>query len=280
MTFDGWDAQLCAVDLSYGQDSLMHFRTKGSKNGVRRYQEEDGTWTPLGLKERRVREGWGERIARRREERRAARAERRAARAAARSENFARAKQYQQEKAEERRKRNPKRLTDAELKKGIERLKMEQEYRELNRSPLLKTGEQIVNAYFNAKAKKAEAEAKRSELVFKDRESAAKLLEAKAKLQSSRNDLINSVTGTKRKEASANYLKAKTERSKNTIRGAMSATVGNIIRKEGSRMVKEMDNSGSIVFRGGRAAGRGIRAGAGAVRRGAGRLVRRMRHRP
>ena len=29
-------------------DELMHFRTKGSKNGERRYQYEDGTLTPLG----------------------------------------------------------------------------------------------------------------------------------------------------------------------------------------------------------------------------------------
>ena len=30
------------------QDELMHFRTRGSKNGVRRYQNKDGSLTPLG----------------------------------------------------------------------------------------------------------------------------------------------------------------------------------------------------------------------------------------
>lgn len=32
---------------------LSHSRTPGSKNGVRLYQNEDGTWTPLGLERRR-----------------------------------------------------------------------------------------------------------------------------------------------------------------------------------------------------------------------------------
>lgn len=32
---------------------LMHYRTKGSKNGERLYQYEDGRWTPLGLERRR-----------------------------------------------------------------------------------------------------------------------------------------------------------------------------------------------------------------------------------
>lgn len=35
-------------------DYLMHFRTKGSKNGERRYQNEDGTWTNLGKERRRL----------------------------------------------------------------------------------------------------------------------------------------------------------------------------------------------------------------------------------
>ncbi len=47
-TFDGWDALFCgdALALPRGRvsgDYLMHFRTKGSKNGIRRYQNEDGS---------------------------------------------------------------------------------------------------------------------------------------------------------------------------------------------------------------------------------------------
>lgn len=44
---------------------LMHFRTKGSKNGQRLYQNEDGTWTAIGLARRRAEyEGAGRKIAR------------------------------------------------------------------------------------------------------------------------------------------------------------------------------------------------------------------------
>jgi len=34
-------------------DEMYHSRTKGSKNGVRLYQNEDGTWTELGKERRR-----------------------------------------------------------------------------------------------------------------------------------------------------------------------------------------------------------------------------------
>ena len=41
-------------------DELMHYRTKGSKNGVRLYQYRDGSLTPLGRKHYGVGEGRGE----------------------------------------------------------------------------------------------------------------------------------------------------------------------------------------------------------------------------
>lgn len=166
MTFDGWDARYYGDCLTYGQDSLMHFRTKGSKNGIRRYQNPDGTWTELGLKERRIREGFGERLAARREARKARRIEKKAARAAIRSANWERAMKYKAEQAEQKRLRNPKRMTNDELKNGIERLKMEQEYRELSKSPLLKTGEKFVENYFKYKAAKEEAAEKKEERRF------------------------------------------------------------------------------------------------------------------
>ena len=64
-TFDGWDARYCGDSMALppgmiSEDYLMHFRTRGSKNGIRRYQQEDGSWTPLGLRLRKEREGWGE----------------------------------------------------------------------------------------------------------------------------------------------------------------------------------------------------------------------------
>lgn len=145
-TFDGWEDQIYGACLTDGQDFLMHFRTKGSKNGVRRFQNEDGTWTPLGLRERKEREGWGDKEARR-EAKKQAKAERKAQKAA-------RVEAYREQK----RKSNVKTMTDEELRKKIGRLKMEQEYRELSRSPLLKAGERLVSAYMNYKAGKEERE--------------------------------------------------------------------------------------------------------------------------
>lgn len=137
--FDDWEGQY-----------LAHFRTRGSKNGVRRYQTESGEWTPLGLRERAKREGWGseERKARRAENR-AARAEKRAAASAARKERMAAYK-------EERRKNNPKTMTDEELRNKIARAKMEMEYKELTKSPVLKAGEKLVTGFLNYKAKQEE----------------------------------------------------------------------------------------------------------------------------
>lgn len=133
--FDDWEGQY-----------LAHFRTKGSKNGVRRYQTESGEWTPLGLRERAKREGWGDGE---KQARKAARVEKRAAASAARKERIAAYK-------EEKRKNNPKTMTDAELRKKIERAKLEQEYKELTKSPLLKAGERMVESYLAYRVKKEE----------------------------------------------------------------------------------------------------------------------------
>ena len=158
-TFDGWETQLYGDVLALpGQSSeneLAHYRTKGSKNGVRRYQTESGEWTPLGLKERKAREGWGSKEERKaareakRSERRAARAERKASRVAARNEARAAFK-------EKRRQNDVKQLTDEELKKRLERVKMEQEYRELSKSPARKAGEKLVMDYLENRRANAE----------------------------------------------------------------------------------------------------------------------------
>lgn len=237
-TFDGWEAQL------YGPNTLAHFRTRGSKNGVRRFQMEDGTWTPLGLKERKEREGWGSERKARRAEKKAARAERKAASAAARKERIAAYK-------EEQRKKNPKNMTEEELRKNIEHIKLEQEYRELTRSPLLKFGASAVKGYLKYKENKAAAERDRKEQERKDRQLAineknakAAILKAKAEKKAATDSIIDNLTGgAKRKNARAAVLKAKTERSKNTVRGAISASLGNIIRKVGARTVSGMSNT-------------------------------------
>lgn len=241
MTFDGWDAQYFGDCLTYGQDSLMHYRTKGSKNGVRRFQTESGEWTPLGLKERRIREGFGERRAARKE----ARAQRKAARAAERSANLERAMKYKAEQKELRRKRNPKNLTDEELQKGIERLKMEQEYRELRKSPLIEVGQKVVQSYFEGRARKAEAEGKRKQqeinyinAVANLRKAEGSKIQAKADRRKATSDILDNLTNGKgKREATSKYWES---RNKNTIRGAVIKSVSNMISKEGNNLVKEM----------------------------------------
>ncbi len=228
-TFDGWDTP---------QNSLMHFRTKGSKNGVRRFQNEDGTWTPLGLRERKEREGWGDEGTSRKErkaQRQLARAERHQARRQARAE-------AREAAAERRRKNSLKGLTDAELQQKIARLKMEQEYKELSKSQLLKVGETLVKTYFEAKEKQIAREEKKAQMENNRLNAQANLAKAKAQQAEAKNEFISQITGTSRKKAKAELKKMKNEERKNTVRGAISSSVGNIIRKKGAQVVKGMDD--------------------------------------
>lgn len=272
-TFDGWETQFYGDCLSYGQDSLMHFRTKGSKNGVRRYQNPDGTWTDLGLKERRIREGFGARI---KKKIRKAVKQHRAAKAAARSARAERIEKFK----ERLRKNNPKNLSDAELKAGIERLKMEKEYRELNKNPLLATGEKLVNGYFKAKEAKLERDRKRTELFVKAKEAETKRKEAIAEIQKAKSkkwehkaDVLDNIIGGARK------LKAKKEwhevKTKSTIRGALRQTAHDVLNKEGQRLVRDMGDQ-SLIMRGGRKVKKIAKAGKQKAATGAMKAARRI----
>lgn len=235
-TFDGWEEQLFGGYPRLGESCLAHSRTRGSKNGVRRYQTASGEWTPLGLQRRREREGWGE-------GRRAARAAKKAERAAARN---AKRKAYEERKAqaqESKHKNNLKTMTDEELKARIARLKMEQEYKELSKSPLLKAGEAMVKTYFEAKDKKIAREEKKAQMVNNWLNAKANLAKAKAQKAEARNEFISQITGTSRKKAKAELKKMKNEERKNTVRGGISASIGNIIRKVGNRTVKGMSDT-------------------------------------
>ena len=241
--FDGWETQLYGDVMALPtKDELMHFRTKGSKNGVRRYQTESGEWTPLGLKERKAREGWGQSRAERRAaklSRKLERRENRRARVAAAKEAF-RAK---------RQKNSLKGLSDEELRKKIDRLKLEKEYKELNKNPVVETGAKLVKAYFDHKDAKLKRESEKANLIVRQQEALAKLRNAQAARTAARNDLVDNIIGGKgRMKAKADLLQSK---RKNTVRGALGEAVGNVIKKEGSRIVKEMGDQ-SLVMRGGR----------------------------
>lgn len=275
--FDDWEGEY-----------LAHFRTKGSKNGVRRFQTESGAWTPLGLKERREREGWGEGnrkaakydrkykkyaekmhnarnsdeaakygkkaslyVAKRntangiisKKEYREIRAEdRREERQERREEKEYKRREAQERMAaykEEQRKKNPKTMTDEELKAAIERKKMETEYRELNKSPLLKTGEKLVSGYMDYRVKKQEAEAARKKMelemkrmeteVTKSKERTKQTIQEAKKAESEAKKMAEDVKGGLKISRKADLKKAKTEYRGTTLRG-------NIVRALGTKM--------------------------------------------
>ena len=153
--------------------------------------------------------------------------------------------------SEQRKKRNPKYMTDEELQKGIERKKMEQEYRELNRSPLLKTAQGLIEGYAKSKAEKAQAERQRYQMETQRIQALGNLTKSKADLRNAKAAQIDAITGTNRLKSRADFLKAKDQRSRNTIRGAISRTVGNLLNTEGQHFVKDLGED-SLIVKGGR----------------------------
>lgn len=215
-TFDGWDTP---------QNSLMHFRTKGSKNGVRRFQNEDGSWTPLGLRERKEREGWGETRKERRAQKQLARAERHQARREARNEARAAA-------AERRRKNSLKGLTDEELRAKINRLKMEQEYKELSKSPILKSGEKLVTSILENQANREQRQIERNKQTIElerikteKTKAVEETKQAKAEAKKAEEERKKAQTSSARKQAKANLKSQKTQAKRfvadYTIRGGI-----------------------------------------------------------
>lgn len=242
-TFDGWETRLYGdAMVSPPCGELTHFRTKDSKNGVRRYQTESGEWTPLGLKERKAREGWGQS----RSERKSARLQAKKERREARKERKAAAKEaYIKKKAS----KDVKNLSDDELQRRINRVKKEIEYKELTKNPLLKAGEKLVTGYFDSREKKLDREMKRAELIVKQQEARQKTLASKAALSQARGNIIDNIMrGAKYKTAKTNLINAKADK---TVRGALRKALSKVIDKEGDRIVNEM-GSQSLVMRGGR----------------------------
>lgn len=239
--FDDWEGEY-----------LAHFRTKGSKNGVRRYQQEDGTWTPLGLRERKAREGWGDG-----DERSSSRAEKKAAKAEAKAEKKAARTAAVAEAKEERRKNNIKTMTDEELKAKIERAKMEQEYKELTKSPIRQMGETLLTKYFENKEakerKKAEEETRKYEMLkMKEQTKQAEIrkaeTEARSKADEARasadktkaeTDRIDIESGTRMKQ-----LKLETKRANGTltITGGFKRMVNTMLTSHGE--VKASESKG------------------------------------
>lgn len=216
-TFDGWEGEVHPPE-----DYLMHFRTKGSKNGVRRYQTPSGEWTELGLRERRKREGFGESKAERKAEKRVRKAERRLARKEARSARKA-------DRAEAKRKRTLKGLTDQEMKSKLERAKMEAEYKELKRrGSLIETGSNLITKYLEYKDKKAQREIDTNRQKVDMARAKADIVRAKESTKRAREErktMKANVKGGLKKERKANLVNAKKEYKNYTIRGGMAKRI-------------------------------------------------------
>lgn len=231
MNFDSWEAAARPPE-----DYLMHFRTRGSKNGVRRYQNPDGSWTELGLRERRVREGWGDSKKERRAERAVAKAERRLARSEKRAARKEARAQKQFEKAEKKRKSKLSGLTDEEMKAKLERARMEHEYKELTQNKsLLEAGANAVSKYLEYKDNKAKrimdmnrmkvdmARAKAD--VVRAKEGTKRAKEEAKKAMEERRKTEADVKGGLRLERKKDLIKQKEEYKNYTIRGGISKRI-------------------------------------------------------
>ena len=209
MSFDAWEAS-----IRPSSDSLMHWGIPGMKHGRRRYQNEDGTWTRAGLEARRKREGFGER-----------RKERKAARKEARAERLAK-----------KRANNVKYMSDEEIQRRIDRLKLEKEYKDLKRNPMIDQGAKLISKYLEYKAKRDETAERRYNMETNRINAQANLKRAKsekrraiadekraiADKKRAKSDIIDNLTfGKGRKDAKRNLIDAKERAKENTVFGIL-----------------------------------------------------------
>ncbi len=199
---------------------LAHHGIKGMKWGVRRFQNQDGTWTDAGKRRRSIMEGASNKIAefrKARTDRAAERAERREVKRAERAERKA------EKRAEEKAKaiangdaagvmKYRSEMTDQELQSALNRINMVNKISDIQDSSMLERGEKALNriaAFGNAltnvsKARTGWIEAKnsRNEAInklrnFKDKSEADKYnaeaskYEAKNKLEKALREAAN-----------------------------------------------------------------------------------------
>ena len=218
-TFDSWE-----VAVRPPEDYLMHFRTKGSKNGVRRYQTESGEWTELGLEERRKREGFGESRAERRAQKRIERAERHQARKEARAQRKA-------ERAERKRKSSIKGLTDEEMKAKLERAKMEAEYRDLTkRGTLIESGANLISRYLDYREKKEQRDIERNKQIIDMERIKADKIKAQERTKTAKSEAKKAVADAKKAKSEAKEKESelkirKIDHKETTIRGGISKRI-------------------------------------------------------
>ena len=111
---------------------IIHSRTKGSKNGIRRYQFTDGTWTEEGKARRRS--GYGT-ITPKQAEKITRKA----------GELVDASSRIVDRAGKEIPHKNPKEMSDKELREELNRLRMEQEYNNLSQKQVSEGAEKLKN---------------------------------------------------------------------------------------------------------------------------------------
>lgn len=165
-TFTSWDTE------------LYHFGIKGQKWGVRRYQNEDGSLTPAGVKR------YGT------------------------VENFNRHQLM---------KKSVKNMTDDELRQVTARKEAENRYRELNRSPLVKSAENLFNKISDALEKREARKEREEDRKLRQLESVNSVARAKelTKQEASRAKQKQSEVAIANSKSKINESKAELRKAKN-----------------------------------------------------------------
>lgn len=198
-TFTSWetDASHSSLVGNFGYSNVLcHHGVKGQERGKRRYQYEDGSLTPLG----RIHYGYGqvkERLAQRKEERK--------------------------QRREERKASNIKNMSEADLRKAINRKKLELEYKELSKSKRFEKGLSLVDklssAYIENKKRKDEAIQKANEQKLEKQrlEAEQKRLEVEKTLEKQRLEVEQKRLEVEKTKADAAEQQAIAEKDKSKL---------------------------------------------------------------
>ena len=162
---------------------LCHYGILGQRKGIRRFQNEDGSLTPAGR------------------------------------ERYGTAENFNKDRRQLLMKTKAKYLSDAELKEVTARKEAENKYREMNRSPLAKSAENLFNKISDSREKAAARKEREEDRRIRTLESINSVKRAKeqtaqekARAQQKKSESVIANSKSKINETKAQLQKAKNER--------------------------------------------------------------------